>query len=59
MAKVLSVIGTVIAITAVPVLASLLDHRALSQAPYISSLQLRGSITSNIAGDVPLRGSVR
>lgn len=63
MAKLLSVISTVLAITAGPVLASLLEHPPLSHAQHDNSFQLRGSIAFNAfyddLGDLKLRGSIR
>jgi hypothetical protein len=58
-ATILSVIGTVLAITAGPVLASLLERPSLSHALYNSSVQLRGPITFNAYSDFQLRGSIR
>lgn len=57
--KILSVISTVLAITAGPVLTSLLEYPSRSHAAYDSSFQLRGSGTFNIYSDFQLRGSIR
>ena len=57
MAKLLSVIGTALAIMAGPVVASLLEHQLLPHAQYYGSFQLRGSVALN--GDFRLRGSIR
>ena len=55
--KLLSVIGTVLAITAGPLLANLLEHPLPPNAQYNSDSQLRGSIAFN--SDFQLRGSIR
>jgi hypothetical protein len=56
-AKFLRVIGTVLAIVAGPVLASLIESRLPPPAQYASRLHLRGSIAFN--SELRLRGSIR
>jgi hypothetical protein len=57
MAKLLCVIGTVLAIVAGPVLASLTESYLPPPAQYASRFRLRGSIAFN--SDLRLRGSIR
>ena len=57
MAKLVRVAGTLLAIVAGPVLASLFDSRLSPPAQYARGLHLRGSIV--FASDFRLRGSIR
>ncbi len=57
MAKLLHVMGTMLAIVACPVLASVIESHLPPPAHYASRLHLRGSMAFN--SDLRLRGSIR